>query len=113
MNTWLSAQFMEWEVKEAIKQMALLKALGPDGMPPLFFQNYWNLIGDDVTQDVLNFLNPTTLPPPPPTSITPSSPLSLKQKVQKNVSEYKPISLCNVHYKIFSKVLVNRVKKVL
>ena len=40
MNTQLSAQFMAWEVKEAIKQMALLKSPGPDGLPSLFFQNY-------------------------------------------------------------------------
>ena len=63
MNSQLSAQFMAWEVKEAIKQMALLKAPGPDGMPPLFFQNYWNLVGNDVTLDVLSFLNSATLPP--------------------------------------------------
>lgn len=35
MNTQLLAQFMAWEVKEAIKQMAPLKAPNPDGMPPL------------------------------------------------------------------------------
>ena len=63
MNSQLSAQFMAWEVKEAIKQMAPLKAPGPDGMPPLFFQNYWNLVGNDVTLDVLSFLNSATLPP--------------------------------------------------
>lgn len=37
MNSQLSAQFMAWEVKEAIKQMASLKVSGLDGMPPLFF----------------------------------------------------------------------------
>ena len=37
MNSQLSTEFMEWEVKQAINQMAPLKALGSDDMPPLFY----------------------------------------------------------------------------
>lgn len=40
---------MAWEVETPIKQMAPLKVLGPDGVPPIFYQNYWQLIGNDVT----------------------------------------------------------------
>ena len=32
------------EVERAIKEMAPLKAPGPDGMPPLFYQTYWTEI---------------------------------------------------------------------
>jgi len=42
--------------------MAPLKAPGPDGMSHLFYQHYWNLVGDDVCQSVLNFLNNASLP---------------------------------------------------
>ena len=41
--------------------MAPLKASGPDGMSHLFYQRYWNLVGDDVCQSVLNFLNNASL----------------------------------------------------
>ena len=37
MNTNLSHEFHEDEVRKALKQMYPLKAPGPDGMPPLFY----------------------------------------------------------------------------
>ena len=62
MNAQLSQEFMEWEVQAALKQMAPLKSPSPDGMPPLFYQNYWDLVGGDVTNSILSFLNTATLP---------------------------------------------------
>ena len=40
MNQELTCQFTEHEVISAMKQMGPLKAPGPDGMPPIFFQSY-------------------------------------------------------------------------
>ena len=99
---------MEWEVQTELKQMAPLKAPGLDGMPPIYYQNYWNLVGEDVTNTILSYLNSATLPHPlNHTFIT----LIPKIKNLTSVSDYRPISLCNVLYKIFSKVLTNRLKK--
>lgn len=44
MNSILTKNFQAWELECALKQMAPLKASGPEGMPPLFFQNYWDLV---------------------------------------------------------------------
>ena len=110
MNKALTEEFQAWEVESALKQMAPLKTLGPDGMPPLFYQNFWELVRGDVIHDVLIFLNSGTLPNSlNHTFIT----LIPKTKNPENVTEYRPISLCNVLYKIFSKVLANRLKRVL
>ena len=101
MNGTLSSPFQPWEVHDTTKQLASLKAPGLDGMPPLFYQNYWNLVGNDISHLVLNFLNTTSLPPHfNHTFIT----LIPKVKCLEFVSEFRFISLCNVLYKIFSKV---------
>ena len=90
--------------------MTPLKAPGLDGMPPLFYQNYWNLVGCDVTKTILSYLNTATLPHLiNHTFIT----LIPKTKPPMSVNDFRPISLCNVLYKIFSKVLANRLKKFL
>ena len=90
--------------------MTPLKAPRPDGMLQLFYQNYWNLAGMDITQSVLSFLNSTSLSQHlNHTFIT----LILKVNKPELVFEFRPISLCNVLYKIFSKVLANKLKRIL
>jgi len=61
MNHQLSVDFTAWEVQKAINEMAPLKAPGPNGMPPLFYQHFWSTLGNDVSQFVLHFLNSATL----------------------------------------------------
>lgn len=94
----------------ALKQMYPLKAPGPDDMPPLFFQHFWNTCSEVVTSTVLDFLNHGMSPPNfNKTHIV----LILKINEPKHVSDYRPISLCNVAYKIASKAIANRLKKFL
>ena len=62
MNRQLLAEFSEGEVKLALNQMAPLKAPRSDGMPPLFYQHYWDLVGKEITTFVLSFLNLASLP---------------------------------------------------
>ena len=110
MNIELAAEFKECEIQEALSQMAPLKALGPDGMPPLFFQHFWGLVGKEITSSILCFLNSATLLEHiNHTSLT----LIPKVKNPELVSAFHPISLYNVVYKLFSKVLANRLKRIL
>ena len=57
MNTTLTAPYKAEEVEIAIKDMAPLKAPGPNGMPSFFYQTYWSEVGMDITQAVLSCLN--------------------------------------------------------
>ena len=87
-----------------------LKAPGPDGMLPLFFQHFWPKIDDKVTTTVLDFLNlGVSSPKFNKTHIV----LIPKCKEPKKIIEYRPNSLCNVVYKIASKAIANKLKKIL
>lgn len=45
MNVSLTRDFTTLEVKCALKQMKPLIAFRPDGMPPIFYKNYQNIVG--------------------------------------------------------------------
>ena len=95
---------------EVFKGMAPLKAPGSEGLLPLFFQTYWTDIGMDVSQAVLSCLNSRSIL----RSINHTF-ITLIPKVHnpERVSNFRPISLCNVIYKIISKAIANRLKPML
>ena len=110
MNSMLIQDFNAHEVEKALKQMHPMKAPGPDGMPPLFFQHFWPTVNSIVIQTVLGFLNHGIAPPKfHETHIV----LIPKTKDPISVTDYRPISLCNVVYKLASKAVANRLKVVL
>lgn len=109
-NQSLLGTFTADEVQKAAFQMHPSKAPGPDGMSCFFFQKYWHVIGTNVTQAILSVLNSGhMLKKINYTYIV----LISKVKNPKKVSDFRPISLCNVLYKLLSKVLVNRFQAVL
>ena len=98
------------EVKTALQQMHPTKALGPDGMSAIFYQKYWDIIGHDATNMVLNVLNFNT-----PFAEINRTNIVLVPKIKNpsRMKDFRPISLSNVAYKLISKVLANRLKVVL
>ena len=110
MNSSLLKPFVAEEVCEAIHQMAPTKAPGPDGFSTGFFQKNWVIMGEEITRAVLNILNSGFMPSRlNETHIT----LTPKVKCPSSVTEFRPISLCNVLYNVISKILANRLKKIL
>ena len=57
MNQSLIKQFTREEVEATPKEMHLTKSHGLDGMSAIFYQKYWNIVGNDVACMVLNVLN--------------------------------------------------------
>lgn len=86
------------------------KAPGPDGMSPILYQQYQDVVGKYVTDATLSALTTGILPPSLNHIFLTLIP---KRKDLEKVSNYWPISLCNVLYNIVIKVLANRLKLVL
>ena len=110
MNQLLARDFQAFEIAQAIKQMLPHTLPGPDGLPPLFYQRFWSFTSNCVIQVALGFLNHGIIPPDfNDTHIV----LIPKVPNPRKITDYRPISLCNVAYKIASKVVANRLKNVL
>ena len=110
MNAALLAPYTNEEVKTALFQMFPTKAPGPDGFPAHFYQRHWDICGDEVTKAVLRIIRGEESA----ASIN-DTVLVLIPKVMNPtlLSQFRPISLCNVIYKIASKVVANRLKVIL
>jgi exonuclease III len=110
MNDELMQEFTMEEVDVALSQMHPLKSPGPDRFSACFYQRAWAILRADVGKAVLDFLNFGVF----------DSSLNIthivlipKIKNPSRITDYRPISLCNVLYKLMSKVLANRLKRVL
>ena len=110
MNQALLKEFRAEEVWSALKQMHPTKSLGPDGMSPIFYQKYWDIVGPSVSNCVLQALNTGIMPKGINDTYICMIP---KTKNLQKITDYRPISLCNVIYKLISKVFANRLKKIL
>ncbi|XP_074301324.1 uncharacterized protein LOC141632703 [Silene latifolia] len=107
MNAILGSEYREEEVSDALNQIHLLKAPGPDEMNGLFYQTYWHIVGPMVIRTVFGVLRGDQMPEGMNhTHIM----LIPKKKAPDKIRDFRPISLCNVVYKLVSKVLANRLK---
>ncbi|MCI36603.1 ribonuclease H protein [Trifolium medium] len=57
MHDYLNMEFTAEEVFTSIKDMKSLAAPGPDGLPAKFYHTYWDIVGRDITKEVLLVLN--------------------------------------------------------
>jgi hypothetical protein len=109
-NQNLCRPFTFEEVEKALFMMKPNKSPGPDGFTAGLYQKHWLLLKDDICEAVLNFLGGGELPTDVNKTILVLIP---KIKHPTEMTNFRPISLCNVLCKICSKVLANRLRGIL
>ena len=107
MNHRLLRPVDDLEIKKALFSMHPHKSPGPDGMSPLFFQKCWSIVGMDICIAVKEFFSSSKI-----LKAVNHTLISLIPTIKNptSIAHYRPISLCNVVYKIISKVLSDRIK---
>ncbi|XP_068472346.1 uncharacterized protein [Phaseolus vulgaris] len=109
-NELLIADFSEDEIRGAVWNCDSSKSPGPDGFNFGFLKHYWEIIKLDVLSAVKDFASKSNWPRGSNASF-----LCLVPKVEnpQQLGEFRPISLVGCLYKIISKALSLRLKKVI
>lgn len=107
----LDAPIQFEEVHMAVKQLKSNKCPGLDGFPVEFYRKFWNILGKPlhmlITKNVENNILHITAR---------DGIISLMDKPDKDhlkIGNWRPLSLLNTDYKIYAKILANRLDQVL
>ncbi|CAL9007199.1 unnamed protein product [Prunus brigantina] len=109
-NLRLMAHVSKLEIFDVVKSIGALKAPGLDGLHAIFFHQFWaetkhllcHLVNDFFVNNIpLNPINHTNI--------------ALISKIDnpESVDHFRPISLCNVVYKVITKIIITRLRPLL
>ena len=93
------------EIFKIVKSLTSGKSLGPDGFNVDFYKFFWHDIQDDLSKAINHFFEIAHMPNSWGLTYIALIP---KKENPKSDTDYCPISLCNVYYKIIAKILSNR-----
>ena len=95
------------EIKKVVFDMNPSKAPGPDGIKCILYQKYWELVGVSIFEFVKNAFDEGNFD-----NKFNDTFVALIPKVDKpeSLGQFRPISLCNVSYRILTRFLVDRMR---
>lgn len=106
----LEKPFTNQEINDVVKELPNDKSPGPDGFNNEFYKSCWDIIGPDIRNLIHEFhggnINLESIN---------SSFITLIPKTDTplNPNDYRPISLLNSYLKIITKLLENRLQKII
>ncbi len=97
------------EIDDVVKELKKGSSPGADGISYEFYREYWDVIGDDFAEVVIEISE---------TECTESQYLGIiillyKKGIREQLGNWRPITLLNCDYKILEKVFANRLNKVI
>ena len=98
------------ECTAALHQMKPNKSHGLDGLTAEFYRTFWHLLSSDFLEVVVAISDLKVMPRSLRTGVIRLIP---KKGDKSDLANWRPISLLNLDYKLISKVLANRLRKVL
>ncbi|KAK3193181.1 hypothetical protein Dsin_024491 [Dipteronia sinensis] len=101
---YLDLPFIAKDIRRAVFDMAPTKSPGPDGLPALFYQKYWETVGPSITEASLKCLNDgESMRTLNETLIC----LIRKRLVVERMVDFRPISLCKCRMTVRFSFLIN------
>ncbi|PKU86504.1 integrator complex subunit 11 [Dendrobium catenatum] len=98
------------EIKGIIFNAPSSSAPGLDGYTFDFYKATWNITGRQLCDAILSFFTTGFMPRQAKATVITLIP---KKPHADGISDYRPISLCNIFYMIISKIIANRMKDIM
>lgn len=109
-NENLRSEIMASELLSTLHTFQRDKSPDPDGWPIEFYLGFYELIGADLLKVVEEYEIRAHIHPPINTTFLALIP---KKDRPETFDDFRPISFCNCLYKIISKIIANKLKKIL
>ncbi|XP_062118958.1 uncharacterized protein LOC133832663 [Humulus lupulus] len=92
----LIREFRKSDVKKALFSIPGTKSLGPDGYGYEFYKAMWQIIGDEISEAILEFFHSRKIPAELNETVLALVP---KTDMPSRAVDYRPIAFCNTLYK--------------
>lgn len=103
----LNREVTNSEILSTVRSIGAFKALGPDGFQAIFYHNQWPTIGDSVCNLIRRCFNE-------PWNVRDLNDMFImlipKLEEVSSMKHFRPIGLCNVSYKLVTKLLSRRIR---